>query len=305
MKNTSEPTLRLPRALAAIALTTPLFLATAQSAAAQSSPGQTFQDAHAAMTGGDYKSAYEKYRSLVAGGRPPEGSGVDLVVVANDLGVISAMSNDLDNALRYLGLALNVADAENPKSVRTFQVLRNLAQAIRRREGAQRAAEYETRMNEIRRGWYRSGEGGTVENVEQQLMWTSTDNGEDLEGHAAEDYCGAMSRAGFEDWRIPMLQELSDVHDTGTSAPVGGIRLSSCCAWAQSRVKSPASDQMVTGLLKINFSGSMTIEDPEKIVARVLCVRDTSPGFAERFPLAVLPVQDSWWETLPGLPGDP
>lgn len=62
--------------------------------------------------------------------------------------------------------------------------------------------------------------------VDQQtgLMWTLTDNGAFVNWNAAADYCRALRTGGFSDWRLPSIDELSQIADQGASSGLkGGI----------------------------------------------------------------------------------
>ena len=49
------------------------------------------------------------------------------------------------------------------------------------------------------------------------LTWTGTDNGADLTRDQAEFYCHNLTLAGHRDWRLPTIDELQTLYDTGVS----------------------------------------------------------------------------------------
>jgi len=48
---------------------------------------------------------------------------------------------------------------------------------------------------------------------ETRLMWTKKDNGSDVNWQKARNYCRNLRLAGFTDWRLPAIDELSDIYD--------------------------------------------------------------------------------------------
>ena len=46
-----------------------------------------------------------------------------------------------------------------------------------------------------------------------RLMWTKKDNGSDVNWQKARNYCRNLRLAGYSDWRLPAIDELSDIYD--------------------------------------------------------------------------------------------
>jgi hypothetical protein len=46
-----------------------------------------------------------------------------------------------------------------------------------------------------------------------RLMWTKKDNGNDMNWQKARNYCRNLRLAGCSDWRLPSIDELSDIYD--------------------------------------------------------------------------------------------
>ena len=63
---------------------------------------------------------------------------------------------------------------------------------------------------------------GTVTDSKTGLMWAARDNGEDIDYEDARLYCKSFSAGGFSDWRLPDIEELKDLFDTGASK-TGGL----------------------------------------------------------------------------------
>ena len=56
------------------------------------------------------------------------------------------------------------------------------------------------------------------------MMWTARDNGKDVNWLGAVGYCQHLSLAGFSDWKIPTLDELSTLF-AGEYHSAGGIHI--------------------------------------------------------------------------------
>ena len=55
--------------------------------------------------------------------------------------------------------------------------------------------------------------GKTWTDPETGLMWTKKDNGSDVNWQKARSYCHNLRLAGYSDWRLPAIDELSDIYD--------------------------------------------------------------------------------------------
>ena len=75
------------------------------------------------------------------------------------------------------------------------------------------------------------------------LMWASEDNGKNISWRAAKRYCENYEGGGYEDWRVPTLDELSSLYGTGPGYPLDCdpaytikvnrlIKFTSSCPWA-------------------------------------------------------------------------
>jgi DNA-binding winged helix-turn-helix (wHTH) protein len=52
-----------------------------------------------------------------------------------------------------------------------------------------------------------------------QLTWAGKDNGFDVNRQQAIDYCRNLTLAGHQDWRLPTIDEVQTLYDTGISLP--------------------------------------------------------------------------------------
>jgi Protein of unknown function (DUF1566) len=78
----------------------------------------------------------------------------------------------------------------------------------------------------------------TYRDTKHLLMWTRRDNGTDVRFKQAVEYCANLRLAGYEDWRVPTLEELESIRSLwsgGTFKVAGPISLSACCPWSADR----------------------------------------------------------------------
>jgi hypothetical protein len=47
------------------------------------------------------------------------------------------------------------------------------------------------------------------------LTWTKSDNGSDVNWNQATDYCSNLRLGGYSDWRLPTIDELQGIYDSG------------------------------------------------------------------------------------------
>jgi Protein of unknown function (DUF1566) len=67
------------------------------------------------------------------------------------------------------------------------------------------------------------------------LMWTRRDNGKDVRWEQAVTYCEELTLGGYDDWRLPTLEELRSIRALWSNAPfkiVAQIGLTACCPWS-------------------------------------------------------------------------
>ena len=49
------------------------------------------------------------------------------------------------------------------------------------------------------------------------LMWAKKDNGKDVSWEQASEYCAKLQLGGFNDWRLPTIEELAGLYDSSVS----------------------------------------------------------------------------------------
>ena len=54
---------------------------------------------------------------------------------------------------------------------------------------------------------------GTVTDNQTGLMWAATDNGRPINWMDAQSYCSAYRGGGYDDWRMPTLDELAGLYE--------------------------------------------------------------------------------------------
>ena len=68
-------------------------------------------------------------------------------------------------------------------------------------------------------GGFTDNGNGTATDNQTGLMWTTNANHGDNSWQGAIDYCNNYSFAGYDDWRLPNLNELRSLFDPGLSSP--------------------------------------------------------------------------------------
>ena len=106
------------------------------------------------------------------------------------------------------------------------------------------------------------------------LLWTSRDNGRDIDWRRAAEYCSQLELAGFTDWRLPTLAELEDFMDPMSQSAYSlpkQVSLSSCCVWS-----STSKDEVAAWNFNYRYSKKFTGSKTHTYDLRALCVRQWS-----------------------------
>ncbi len=56
-------------------------------------------------------------------------------------------------------------------------------------------------------------DNGTVMDIETGLMWADKDNGKGINWHNAKRYCRRYKGGGYNDWRMPTIDELENIYE--------------------------------------------------------------------------------------------
>jgi hypothetical protein len=70
-----------------------------------------------------------------------------------------------------------------------------------------------------RDGRFIAYDNGTVLDTRTKLMWASRDNGADINWANAKSYCTNYRGGGFQDWRMPTIDELDGLYDATKQRP--------------------------------------------------------------------------------------
>ncbi len=96
----------------------------------------------------------------------------------------------------------------------------------------------------VRDGRFIAYANGTVLDTRTGLMWAANDNGEDINWYDAEKYCENYIGGWHDDWRMPTLDELAELYNSGPGymqeccsrcseiKVTELIKLTCCCLWA-------------------------------------------------------------------------
>jgi len=95
------------------------------------------------------------------------------------------------------------------------------------------------KVKEIARdGRFIAYSNSTVLDTKTGLMWASKDNGKDINWQDAKRYCENYRGGGYNDWRMPTLDELKGTYDNikenryDIHLTKKFIDISACCPWA-------------------------------------------------------------------------
>ena len=82
--------------------------------------------------------------------------------------------------------------------------------------------------------------GATWPDEAARLLWTVTDNGYALDAAAADAWCRGLRTAGFDDWRLPTIDELASLYEKQSSRtikirPPFVLSPGGACLWSSTR----------------------------------------------------------------------
>jgi len=88
----------------------------------------------------------------------------------------------------------------------------------KKRKKEAKAKKLELKIGRIagREGRFIAGDKGIVLDTKNGLMWASKDNGKDITWNDAKKYCEDYRGGGYQDWRMPTIDELMMLYDAGS-----------------------------------------------------------------------------------------
>lgn len=109
--------------------------------------------------------------------------------------------------------------------------------------------------------------------VRGSLTWVRRDNGVDVNWHQAKEFCDGLSFAGYDDWRLPSIQELETLHDasgSGDREVLPGVELTGDAQWSSTMLDA-------SGAWSLYFPGGERSADNLDFGydRRALCVRSS------------------------------
>jgi hypothetical protein len=139
------------------------------------------------------------------------------------------------------------------KRMKAEAVVKARAEAKAKAEEEKRKRIEAARGKEIGRdGHFIAYSKGIVIDTHTGLMWAARDNGSDITWGGARSYCVNYKLGGYTDWRMPTLDELQTLYDTGIKSRHGYhvtslIDISDSWVWASETRGSEAADFAVCG----------------------------------------------------------
>ena len=164
-------------------------------------------------------------------------------------------------------------------ALRPFRDERLKAEQEAKDKAAHQKQQEATEQQERERIAQANAGGLTWTDPATKLMWTKTDNGNEVSWTQAEEYCRSLRLESHTDWRAPTINELNGISSTSASVACysgklkchikGNIRLSTGRAWGRKtadmagQIHDFASDEKIWSEMK----------KYEKKQDRTLCVR--------------------------------
>jgi hypothetical protein len=111
------------------------------------------------------------------------------------------------------------------------------------------------------------------------LEWTKRDNARDVSWDEAESYCRELTVGDRVDWRLPEIDQLKELYDTGLEQPCGdaichldpSVGLTNPYVWSGTQRGSRRF------YFDFRFGTSLAPRLKPGLVRRVLCVRGLTP----------------------------
>lgn len=145
---------------------------------------------------------------------------------------------------------------------------------------AERASRVRIRMSrsiaEVRR---KERQTESYRDSKTGLMWVRRDNGADVTWQGADSYCEELGHGGFDNWRLPAIDELDTlkaIWSMQAFKTIGGVVLTACCAWSSTTAESGQAWNY-NFRYRRGFTGNVAF----RLGMRALCVRSLEPAELE------------------------
>jgi hypothetical protein len=82
---------------------------------------------------------------------------------------------------------------------------------------------------------------GTVADTQTGLMWADKDNGSNINWYSAKSYCEGYSGGGKSGWRMPTMDELRQLYNSGAyGSVIQRSKTGRVCIWSSETSRSDA-----------------------------------------------------------------
>lgn len=83
------------------------------------------------------------------------------------------------------------------------------------------SGEKKKAVKEIKKdGHFIAYDNGTVKDTKTGLIWAAKGNGKDINWENGKSYCENYRGGGYDDWRMPTIEELQGLYDENKGYPV-------------------------------------------------------------------------------------
>ncbi|MBN1470820.1 MAG: DUF1566 domain-containing protein [Syntrophaceae bacterium] len=106
---------------------------------------------------------------------------------------------------------------------------------------------------------------GTVTDTVTGLMWADKDNGSPIDWSNAKRYCEGYSGGGKAGWRMPTIDELQQLYNSGTYG--SAIRITGLAAW------SSETNGSLAAIFRFDYGNWLMGSQSSSLYVRALPVR--------------------------------
>jgi hypothetical protein len=164
----------------------------------------------------DWKLDGEAKGRIEAGGsaKAKVEAGQHMVVAASEDGADQLQQLSEVKSGEQTVVNIEIAPVRDARLIKEHQAREKVAQQARNKA----TQEVNDKTNQDARKKAALEDAGKVwTDPETRLMWTKKDNGSDVNWQKARNYCLNLRLAGYSDWRLPAIDELSDIYDANAT----------------------------------------------------------------------------------------